>query len=146
MRFERIERHMRHVGAGACFDGHEAARELGVGVTECAFGIDAEAVSYTHLDVYKRQRLSRDLDARVEEAKGLAVAIGLKVVAAHPLRLRQTRAATLIGVGQIEAIKPAIAAHDVQLVIVDAALTAIQQRNLETAFGTKVIDLSLIHI
>ena len=86
------------------------------------------------------QRLSRDLDARVEEAKGLAVAIGLKVVAAHPLRLRQTRAATLIGVGQIEAIKPAIAAHDVQLVIVDAALTAIQQRNLETAFGTKVID------
>jgi len=86
------------------------------------------------------QRLSRDLDARVEEAKGLAVAIGLKVVAAHPLRLRQTRAATLIGVGQIEAIKPAIAEHDVQLVIVDAALTAIQQRNLETAFGTKVID------
>ena len=86
------------------------------------------------------QRPSRDLDARVEEAKGLAVAIGLKVVAAHPLRLRQTRAATLIGVGQIEAIKPAIAAHDVQLVIVDAALTAIQQRNLETAFGTKVID------
>ena len=86
------------------------------------------------------QRLSRDLNARVEEAKGLAVAIGLDVVAAHPLRLRQTRAATLIGVGQIEAIKPDIAAHGVQLVIVDAALTAIQQRNLETEFGTKVID------
>jgi len=86
------------------------------------------------------QRLPRDLDARVEEAKGLAIAIGLNVVAAHPLRLRQTRAATLIGVGQIEAIKPDIAAHGVQLVIVDAALTAIQQRNLETEFGTKVID------
>lgn len=79
------------------------------------------------------------LDARVEEAKGLAVAIGPRWWQ-HPLRLRQTRAATLIGVGQIEAIKPTIAAHDVQLVIVDAALTAIQQRNLETAFGTKVID------
>ena len=86
------------------------------------------------------QRLPRDLDARVEEAKGLAIAIGLNVVAAHPLRLRQTRAATLIGVGQIEAIKPDIAAHGVQLVIVDAALTAIQQRNLETEFGAKVID------
>lgn len=86
------------------------------------------------------QRLSRDLDARVEEARGLAVAIGLEVVAAHPLRLRQTRAATLLGAGQIEAIKPDIAARNVQLVIVDASLTAIQQRNLETEFGTKVID------
>lgn len=86
------------------------------------------------------QRLPRDLDARVEEAKGLALAIGLDVVAAHPLRLRQTRAATLLGVGQIEAIKPDIAAHGVQLVIVDAALTPIQQRNLETEFGAKVID------
>ncbi|WP_374526557.1 GTPase HflX [Sphingopyxis sp.] len=86
------------------------------------------------------QRLSRDLDARAEEAKGLALAIGLNVVTVHPLRLRQTRAATLIGVGQIEAIKPDIAMEGIQLVIVDAALTAIQQRNLETEFGTKVID------
>ena len=52
------------------------------------------------------QGLSRDLDARVAEAKGLALAIGLDVVAVHPLRLRQTRAATLIGAGQIEAIEP----------------------------------------
>ncbi|MBL9070929.1 MAG: GTPase HflX [Sphingopyxis sp.] len=89
---------------------------------------------------WRGQRLSRDLDARVEEAKGLAVAIGLDVVAVHPLRLRQTRAATLIGVGQIEAIKPDIAMNDVQLVVVDAALSAIQQRNLETEFGAKVID------
>jgi len=86
------------------------------------------------------QRLSRDVDARAEEARGLALAIGLDVVAVHRLRLRQTRAATLLGVGQIEAITPDIAAHGVQLVVVDASLTAIQQRNLETAFGTKVID------
>ncbi len=69
----------------------------------------------------------------------MRVAIGLDVVAVHILRLRQTRAATLLGVGQIEAIAPDIAAKGVQLVVVDAALTAIQQRNLETAFGTKVI-------
>ncbi|WP_443029361.1 GTPase HflX [Sphingopyxis sp. QXT-31] len=86
------------------------------------------------------QRLSRDLDARAEEAKGLALAIGLEVVAVFPLRLRQTRAATLLGVGQIDAIKAEIGEGAAQLVIVDAALTAIQQRNLETAFGTKVID------
>lgn len=56
------------------------------------------------------------------------------------LRLRQTRAATLLGVGQIEAITPDVVAKGVQVVVVDAALSPIQQRNLETAFGTKVID------
>lgn len=86
------------------------------------------------------QRLARDLEARAEEARGLAIAIGLDVVAVHTLRLRQTRAATLLGVGQIEAITPDIAAKRVQLVVVDAALSPIQQRNLETAVGTKVID------
>ncbi|MBU0822970.1 MAG: GTPase HflX, partial [Alphaproteobacteria bacterium] len=86
------------------------------------------------------QRLTRDLDARADEARGLALAIGLDVVAVHTLRLRQTRAATLLGVGQIEAITPDIEKHGVQLVVVDAALSPIQQRNLETAFGTKVID------
>ena len=89
---------------------------------------------------WRGQGLSRDLDARVAEATGLAVAIGIEVVAVHPLRLRQTRAATLIGVGQIEAIRPDISENAAQLVIVDAALTAIQQRNLETEFGAKVID------
>jgi len=89
---------------------------------------------------WRGQGLSRDLDARAAEAKGLALAIGLDVVAVHPLRLRQTRAATLIGVGQIEAIRPEVGESAAQLVIVDAALTAIQQRNLETGLGVKVID------
>jgi GTP-binding protein HflX len=89
---------------------------------------------------WRGQGLSRDLDARVAEATGLAVAIGIRVVAVHPLRLRQTRAATLIGVGQIEAIRPDVHENEAQLVIVDAALTAIQQRNLETELGAKVID------
>ncbi|WP_033073278.1 GTPase HflX [Sphingopyxis sp. MWB1] len=86
------------------------------------------------------QGLTRSLEARAEEAQGLALAIGLKVAATHCLRLRQTRAATLIGVGQIETIKPAVADSGAQLVIVDAALSAIQQRNLETELGAKVID------
>src|SRR3546814_15020108 len=60
------------------------------------------------------QRLARDLDARAEEARGLALAIGLDVVAVHTLRLRQTRAATLLGVGQIDAITPDITAKGVQ--------------------------------
>jgi GTPase len=86
------------------------------------------------------QGVRRDLDARAEEAAGLARAIALDIRHVHPLRLRQTRAATLLGSGQIEALKPIIADKEIALVVVDAALTAIQQRNLETAFGTKVID------
>lgn len=109
-------------------------------MTESEEEVTRGAAALLVVPEWHSQRLSRDLDARAEEAKGLAIAIGLNVVAVHPLRLRQTRAATLLGVGQIEAIKPDIAALDVQLVVVDAALTAIQQRNLETAFGTKVID------
>jgi GTP-binding protein HflX len=86
------------------------------------------------------QGLARDSDARVGEATGLAHAIGLDVVAVHAIRLRKTRAATLIGVGQIETIKPDVEEKEVQVVIVDAALSPIQQRNLETELGTKVID------
>ena len=89
---------------------------------------------------WRGQGVRRDLDARSEEAAGLARAIALDIRHIHPLRLRQTRAATLLGSGQIEALKPVIADKKIVLVVVDAALSAIQQRNLETAFGTKVID------
>ncbi len=105
-----------------------------------AAGISSGTETLLIVPEWRGQGLSRDLEARIEEAKGLAIAIGLSVVAVHPLRLRQTRAATLIGAGQIEAIKPDVAAKEVQLVIVDAPLSAIQQRNLETALGAKVID------
>ena len=89
---------------------------------------------------WRGQGVRRDLDARAEEAAGLARAIALDIRHVQLLRLRQTRAATLIGVGQIEALVPIIAQNAVELVVIDAALTAIQQRNLETALGTKVID------
>lgn len=89
---------------------------------------------------WRGQGLRRDLEARAEEAAGLARAIALDIRAIHPLRLRQTRAPTLIGSGQIEALIPQIKEQAIELVVVDAPLTAIQQRNLETAFGTKVID------
>jgi GTPase len=89
---------------------------------------------------WRSQGLRRDLEARAEEAAGLARAIALDVRAVVPLRLRQTRAATLLGSGQIDALVAQVAEHAITLVIVDAGLTAIQQRNLETALGTKVID------
>ncbi|MBH9537999.1 GTPase HflX [Novosphingopyxis sp. YJ-S2-01] len=81
-----------------------------------------------------------DADARLEEGRGLALAIGLNVVDSRTYRVRAPRAATLLGGGQVEEIAAAIEENDAELLIVDAQLSAIQQRNLEDKTGTKVID------
>ncbi len=82
----------------------------------------------------------RAAEARLAEAVGLAASIGVTVVhgAVHPLRER--RPSTLLGEGQVEMVGRALKEQDVGLVVVDAALTPVQQRNLERAWGTKVID------
>ncbi|RYG85193.1 GTPase HflX, partial [bacterium] len=83
---------------------------------------------------------TRSSEARLEEAAGLAEAIGIDVVEKVAFRLRQPKPATLFGSGQVEAIAVAARAHDAELVIVDAPLSPIQQRNLEKTIETKVID------
>ncbi len=82
----------------------------------------------------------RSPDARLAEAAGLARAIALDVVHAEVIKLRAASASTLFGKGQIERLAAAVAAHDAQLVVVDGAVSPIQQRNLEKALGAKVID------
>ena len=81
-----------------------------------------------------------DADARLEEGRGLALAIGLNIVESRTYRVRAPRAATLLGGGQVEEIAAAVEENDAELLIVDAQLSAIQQRNLEDKTGTKVID------
>jgi GTPase len=87
-----------------------------------------------------REASRRSADARVEEAEGLAGAIGIDVVAARPLRVRAIRPATLLGKGQVEELAEAAKDNDARLLIVDSALTPVQQKNLEDEVGTKVID------
>jgi GTP-binding protein HflX len=82
----------------------------------------------------------RSLDARVEEAAGLAAAIGIDVVARRSYRLRQIRPASLLGKGQAEEIAEAAEEHEATLLIVDAALTPVQQKTLEELTSCKVID------
>ena len=83
------------------------------------------------------QRLA---EARLAEAIGLAASIGLVVVHTAIVPLRERRPATLLGSGQTEAQAQAIADQDVTVAIVDATLSPVQQRNLERAWGCKVID------
>lgn len=82
----------------------------------------------------------RSLEARREEAIGLAAAISLDVVFVELLTLQSPRPATLLGIGKVEEIAAQVQAQDVELVIVDHELTPIQQRNLERALKAKVVD------
>ena len=84
--------------------------------------------------------MSGDTAPRLEEARGLALAIGLVVVDAIAIPIREARAATLFGEGQIQNIAIACEQDAAGLVIVDGSLTAIQQRNLEEKLKRKVID------
>jgi len=83
---------------------------------------------------------STDTAARLEEAKGLALAIGLVVADAFAIPIREARAGTLFGEGQIQNIDVACNLGEAELVIVDGSLSAIQQRNLEDKLKRKVID------
>ena len=82
----------------------------------------------------------RSLDARVEEAAGLAEAIGIDVVGRKSFRLRQIRPASLFGKGQVEEITELAENHDAKLLVVDAALSPVQQKTLEEETKCKVID------
>jgi GTP-binding protein HflX len=83
---------------------------------------------------------NRSPAARVEEAVGLALAIGIETVDTRVYRIRSSKPATLFGSGQAEEIAGIVAATEADLVIVDGALTPVQQRNLEKTFNAKVID------
>ncbi|MBA3670018.1 MAG: GTPase HflX [Sphingomonas sp.] len=87
-----------------------------------------------------RDSARRSGEARIEEAQGLAEAIGIAVVASRSIRVRTVRSATLLGKGQVEEVAALAKANDVKLLIVDSALTPVQQKNLEQEVGAKVID------
>ena len=82
----------------------------------------------------------RDSEARLEEAAGLARAIDLTIADALIAPISQIRPATYLGKGKVEEIAGLIAGHDIELVVMDCALSPIQQRNLEKAWNTKVLD------
>jgi GTP-binding protein HflX len=82
----------------------------------------------------------RDPEARLDEAAGLAEAIGVEVAARLRFRIRSPKPATLFGSGQVEQIAEAVERERAELLVVDAPITPIQQKNLETGTKAKVID------
>jgi GTPase len=82
----------------------------------------------------------RSGDERLVEAVGLAAAIDLDIVASATIPVAKARPATLIGAGKVEELKALVDEHELGLIVVDHALTPVQQRNLEKELGCKVID------
>lgn len=82
----------------------------------------------------------RDEAAQLDEAIGLAAAIDLHVVGSATVKLTEPRPATLFGSGKVAEIHDWRETTDADLIIVDGALTPVQQRNLERAWDAKVLD------
>jgi GTP-binding protein HflX len=78
--------------------------------------------------------------ARLEEAVGLARAIRLDVVGAEIARITRPRPSSLLGSGTLDTLGELIKENEVGVVIVDAPLSPVQQRNLERHWQAKVID------
>ena len=85
-------------------------------------------------------QVMRSTEARLDEAQGLAAAIGIEVVARRSVRVRAPRPASLFGKGQAEEIAQSVADQSAGLLIVDAAFSPVQQKTLEEITKTKVID------
>jgi GTPase len=79
-------------------------------------------------------------DSRLAEAIGLTEAIGLKVEHSLIVPLAAPRPATLMGTGKVAEIAKTVKELETGLVIVNAQLSPIQQRNLEKEWGAKVLD------
>jgi GTPase len=77
---------------------------------------------------------------RLDEAVGLAEALDLDVRAQEVISLRRTTPATLFGRGKVDEMAALVRAAEADVVVIDDALTPVQQRNLEKAWEAKVID------
>ncbi len=86
----------------------------------------------------------RDAQARLAEAVGLTAAIHLDVVAAQVAPLARPVPATLLGSGKVDEIAILAKAEEPDVIIVNAHLTPVQQRNLERAWNSKVLDRTAV--
>jgi GTP-binding protein HflX len=83
---------------------------------------------------------SRTPAAKLEEAIGLARAIDLSVVDSGIVPLGEIRPATYLGKGKVEEIAGLVKSDEAGIVVMDCPLSPVQQRNLEKAWGAKVVD------
>ncbi len=89
----------------------------------------------------KSDTTRRDAEPALEEAVALAAALpNLEVVDGSIVRLPKIHPGMLFGKGKIEELKAIFKAAEIELVLIDGPVTPVQQRNLEKAWGVKLLD------
>ena len=115
----------------------------GTGVDFTREGPDATRAIVLHVEPKSskaKTAFDREAASKLEEAIGLAEAIDLQVAKALIAPLVARRPATYIGSGKVEELAKLVEETEAELVVVNAQLSPIQQRNLETAWKCKVLD------
>lgn len=83
----------------------------------------------------------RSAESALAEALALARALpGIEVVRGMVVRLAKAQPGLLFGTGKVDEIKALITELSITLVLVDGPVTPVQQRNLEKAWGIKLLD------
>ncbi|SFI29581.1 GTP-binding protein HflX [Jannaschia pohangensis] len=94
-----------------------------------------------HPDTRAGDRSARDPKYALEEAVSLAHALpGLEVLGGDIVRLPKPHPGMLFGSGKVEELRARIEADEVDLILIDGAVTPVQQRNLERAWKVKLLD------
>lgn len=91
-------------------------------------------------DAAKATREIHTPENRLSEAVGLANAIDLDIIDSAIVPISEPRPSTLLGSGKVDELGQRVQDLDIGLVVVDHALTPVQQRNLEKTWNTKVVD------
>ena len=86
------------------------------------------------------QVADRPSEDRMEESSGLVEALGCDLIFMRAEQVRKPTPGYLLSGGLLERLEEDVKAFGCSMVIIDAALTPIQQRNLEKRLGVKVID------
>lgn len=120
------------------FDDDEAARKGG----PKAFIDQREAPTRVGLVVpdVRGRATGHSIEARKAEFEGLAAAIKVEIVFSEIAKVREIKPATFVGGGHVDEFARLVKDEKVELLLVDAALHPIQQRNLEKETGAKVLD------
>lgn len=89
----------------------------------------------------KSDHLRRPPADALEEAKALAHALPeLELCGGEVVRLPKVHAGMLFGSGKIEELHQRLEAEEIELVLIDGPVSPVQQRNLEKAWGVKLLD------
>jgi len=100
---------------------------------------DRALALHPHIKKGKKATL-RDPAGSLAEAVSLTAAISLNVIHSEVATLSAPKPATLFGKGKLEEYAEFIEANEIDVVVIDGSLTPVQQRNLENALHSKVID------